>query len=274
MNEYQVHILNIFKVVSSICKKHNIRYYAIGGTCIGAVRHKGFIPWDDDLDIAVPIEDYDRLKKLLIDELPPHLKYYDCKSSLHYHYVFSKVIDTRTTVIQNTVKHYKDAYIGVYIDIMPLSSIPSNPIFRMVHIAKIMTVFMLNIVRRFPLCSQNSITGKLASLVFKVPLSVFKFDKFSDIYIHELEKCPCKNSNNVAFSWSKQVFRNIFPYEWFSDTIEMQFEDTTIECPIDYDKYLKKHFGDYMIIPPLSQQKKHDSFVDLNHPFTDYQNDV
>lgn len=276
MNDTQKCILGIFKYVAAICDKHNIHYYAIGGTCIGAVRHQGFIPWDDDLDIAVPIEEFEHLISILSEELPYHLKTYTCNKIEKYHYVFAKVYDVRTTFIQNTLLQYPDAYMGVFVDIMPISGIPTDSHARKDFIRKIKLYRIFNNVRRFPLCKQQSMSGKIASALLKLPLVPFRFNYFSDKYMNLLKKYPLKKSDEVGYVWSPQdIERWYFPREWFSDIAELPFEDTTIKCPINYDCYLTKQFGDYMTPPPIEQQMPvHDGFVDLEHSYLDYQKGI
>ena len=126
MTELQTKILDIYKKVSVICIRNNIDFFAIGGTCIGAIRHRGFIPWDDDLDIAVPIEQYDKFKECMREELPTNLYLYDCDTVKEYRQLFCKVCDRNTTFIEETEKPYKKAYKGVFVDIMPISGVPSN----------------------------------------------------------------------------------------------------------------------------------------------------
>lgn len=276
MNAIQKCIISIYSEVIAICEKNNIPYYAIGGTCIGAVRNGGFIPWDDDLDIAVPIEEFGRLKKLLSDCLPNYLKIYDCDNIKKYHYIWMKVQDTRTTFIQNTLKRYPEAYGGVFVDIMPISGVPTDPKERKDFINKIKLYRIFNNVRRFPFCKQDSKKGKLASALLKLPLSPFKYNYFSDKYMSLLRKYPLMDAKEVGYVWSPQdIERWYFPKEWFGDTVELPFEDVSIRCPIKYHEYLTKQFGDYMTPPPVEQQKAvHDGFVDLEHPYSDYQSGI
>lgn len=276
MNTIQCRILSIFKEVARVCDVEKIPYYAIGGTCIGAVRHRGFIPWDDDLDIAVPIEEFDHLKSCLNVNLPEYLKVHDCNNVQKYHYVFMKVEDIRTTFVQNSIIKYPDAYMGVFVDIMPISGVPTDPKERETFIRKIKMYRIFNNVRRFPLCKQDSKSGKLASALLKLPLSSFKYNYFSDKYMNLLREYPLKNANEVGYVWSPQdIERWYFPKEWFSDTVELPFEDTMIRCPVNYHAYLTKQFGDYMTPPPVEQQKPvHDGFVDLEHPYSDYQSGI
>ena len=272
MNDIQKCILSIFKEVSGICEENGITYFAIGGTCIGAVRHKGFIPWDDDLDIAVPIEQFDKLKNILKSSLPEHLKVYECDSIQHYHYIFMKVHDTRTTFIQNTLKKYPDAYLGIFIDIMPISGVPEDPDERARFIRKIKLDRIFNNVRRFPLGDQNSKQGKLASAILKLPLAGFDFNHFSSRYMDLLRRYPFFAAKHVGYVWSPQnIKRWIFPGEWFAETVMLPFEDTEIRCPRHYHEYLTQQFGEYMIPPPPEAQRpRHDGYVDPERPYSEF----
>ena len=126
MNTVQNRILKIMLVVDEICKRNNLTYYAIGGTCIGALRHKGFIPWDDDLDIAVPIEEWDRFWNIMKTELPSEYGIYSGSNIRHYRYIFNKIHDTGTSFIEQSEVKYPDAYKGIFIDVMPIAGIPET----------------------------------------------------------------------------------------------------------------------------------------------------
>lgn len=110
MTDTQKVILSIFKEIKQICERHNIKYYAIGGTCIGAVRHKGFIPWDDDIDIAIPIEQYFIFLDYARKELPDYLYVLSPKDTVHYPNGFSKICDNRTMFIMRSSLKYPDSY--------------------------------------------------------------------------------------------------------------------------------------------------------------------
>ena len=274
MTEIQKVILDIFKEVSSLCEQHGIPYYAIGGTCIGAIRHNGFIPWDDDLDIAVPIESFEKLKRVLRDNLPPKYQLYDCNGVTHYHYIFMKVHNVETTYINNKSKQYKDSYTGIYMDIMPLGGIPDSRLGKTFFINRIKIFYALNYLRRFPLCIQKSVRGKILSLLFKPPLAAFRYNYFSDKYLELLQKHPFDSSKLTGYVWQPaKISKLIFPKEWFQSTKKVKFEDTVICCPNDYRSYLSAHFGDYMKLPPEKDRiEVHPSYLDFEHSYTEYQN--
>ena len=271
MNDVQKCILDIFKEVAGICKRNEIPYYAIGGTCIGAARHNGFIPWDDDLDIAVPIEDFKRLREALTEELPNYYNVHDSYNKKQYHYVFMKVQDDRTTFIQDSMKDFADGYMGVFVDIMPLAGVPSEKNARSKYIKKLTFYQMLNVARRFPSSSLSSIKGRVASRMFK---SLTKYNYFSNKYLRCLEKHPVNKTEFVGYVWSPpDIERWTFPKEWFEKTKELPFEDTVMSCPWKYQEYLTQQFGDYMTPPPKDEQvSPHEGYLDLKHSYKEYQN--
>ena len=270
MTETQKVILSIFKVVSEICAQHSIPYFAIGGTCIGAVRHKGFIPWDDDLDIAVPIEYYDSLLDCLRKEIPDSLYVLVASEKLHYHYIWAKVCNRNTTFIEKSEYRYEDAYKGVFVDIMPISGIP-NGFERKTFYAKVKLYSYLNNIRRFPVISNGSPVKNCLKSILKFLISIFPFSFFSNKYLGLLKKYPFYKSKDTGYVWFPEgIERLTFPLDFLKNSVRMQFEDTVISVPELYDSYLSFQFGDYMTLPPEEKRLKHDGLVDLDHPYGYY----
>ncbi|MBO0448187.1 LicD family protein [Enterococcus sp. MJM12] len=268
MNDLQKEILQIFKVVKKICDDNNLRYYAIGGTCIGAIRHKGFIPWDDDLDIAMPRSDYEKFKVISKTVLPAPYQIIDEKFSYHYTPVFMKVHNVETTLIQSDSLSYADCYSGVFVDIMPLDGLPNNRIMKNIHFFLLTTLMKLNSMRR----GKAGIGGKKKILSYFVRL--FPLNFFLDIYLFFVKQFSydsVKNSQS-SFAWSHRAKTLILEKEDFSFHTIFKFEDTEISCPKGYDHYLRMHFGDYMKIPEVDKQVAHDNaIIDLTKSYKYYQ---
>lgn len=270
MTDTQKVILSIFKEISIICSKHNIPYFAIGGTCIGAVRHKGFIPWDDDLDIAVPIESFDYLLDCLRKEISSALYVIDGHEPKHYHYVWAKVCNRNTTFIEKSEYHYKDAYKGVFVDIMPISGVPEGAR-RRVFYRTIKTLYFLNNTRRFPVITNGGPLKKLIKIVLKGMVSILPYNFFFNKYLKYLKKFPFRSSKYTGYVWyPEEMERLTFPQEYFKETVEVQFEDALISIPKQFDSYLKYQFGDYMKFPSEEKRLIHDGLVDLVHPYSYY----
>lgn len=269
MTDVQKVILSIFKEIRKVCENHSIPYFAIGGTCIGAVRHKGFIPWDDDLDIAVPIEHFDFLLDCLRKEAPSYLYVIDSHDHMHYHYVWAKVCNKHTSFIEKSEFGLEDAYKGVFVDIMPISGIPEGKK-RKCFYKEVELFTFLNNIRRFPV-NANGIVKMSLKYVLKGIVSIFPYDFFSNKYLNLLRKYPFKNSNYTGYVWyPDEIKRLTFSRSFLRDTIDMPFEDTVISVPKEYDNYLSFQFGDYMKIPPIEQRMIHTGLVDIEHPYKYY----
>lgn len=271
MTEIQKCILKIFKEVALLCEKEGIPYYAIGGTCIGAVRHKGFIPWDDDLDIAIPIEEFDTFIALARETLPSHLEvctYND--SSSHWH-IIAKIIDKNTTLIETSNLSNPDMYRGCFVDIMPLSGIPH---IRWKQFIFCMTIlFYVRISWKFhsSMNKANSLVWNMVWIALRLLKIMVGENYFSDKWMNLLRRHPVKDSKYVGDVWVGDVRKKIVLKEYFGTPVQMPFEDTVIRCPQMWDKYLTKIFGNYMELPP--QEKRfgtHSGFVDLHKPYQYY----
>ena len=270
MKEIQKVILNIFKNVKQILYNFNIPYYAIGGTCLGAIRHHGFIPWDDDLDIAVPIEYWDRLIEVMKSELPEYLYLYTPDNVKPYHYVWLKVCDKRTTFIEKSEFDLKEAYKGVFIDIMPIGGIPAETKDREKFIQKLRHLDSYNNHLRFS-DSYSTLKSFLGRLPFRILSRILPYNYYSKKYMEILKEHPFVNSSFVGYTWHPEWLpRLVFPKSYFNDGIDVQFEDTLIKVPQDYHRYLSQQFGNYMQLPPENRREVHIGFIDLNKPYSFY----
>ena len=210
MTEVQKAILDIFKEVKKICDDNGIKYFAIGGTCIGAVRHKGYIPWDDDLDIAIPIEKFNDFFKIAKKALPPKYEIYSCSNIKHYGFVFNKIINAETTFVENTQIRYRDCYKGVFVDIMPISGVPTDLKDIKKFCKKIVLYLKLNEKLRFPQ-KMKTLKGFLTSLIMAILSIVLDKNYFSDKIYKLLEQYPFSSSNFTGYVWSFKLNKLIFP---------------------------------------------------------------
>ena len=129
----QLHLQENLKVLDEVFRSHGLRYFLVSGTMLGAVRHKGFIPWDDDVDLGMPRDDYERLIANSKEWLPDYLEFICAEKDSNYPLPFGKIQDSRTTLIEKT---YRDYVGGVYIDIFPLDGVSSSKVKRTCHFKK------------------------------------------------------------------------------------------------------------------------------------------
>lgn len=272
IQDVQKKILSIFKAVDNVCKRNNIRYYAIGGTCLGAVRHNGFIPWDDDLDIAMPRADYNKFIQIAEHELPSNLRLFGVDNIKHYECLYIKVHDINTTFIHKSYKDYVERYAGVYIDIMPLDGIADNRIMRKVNFVQLEALMKLNVNRRFGVDFYHQGSRLFMWKIINLYIQKKPYDFFSQKHCALLKSFDFDKSKYSCYGWSTLARKIIFLVSDFEDYIEIPFEDYVMRCPVGYDHFLTTMFGDYMKLPPKKEQEsKHDAFIDLNRSYRYYQ---
>lgn len=275
--EIQAKILEIFKIFKKICDKYDLKYFAIGGTCIGAVRHKGFIPWDDDLDVAMPIESYKKFREIAKMELKPPLELLDYLNENQEYQLLSffKIQNTNTTFVETCDANRTNSNRGVFIDVFPITGCPTNKIKQKRYLKKLLFITRLNNVRNRKYEEKTSFKGKA---FWKISYLYMK-GKPKNFFLKKWENLLCKynftSENDILFPWripTYDSYKNVFPYDYFKDFVELKFEDTTIKVPIEYDKYLKMDFGDYMTLPPIEKRcSNHQTIeIDLNKPFEQY----
>lgn len=275
MNDLQREILIIFKEFDRICRKNNLRYYAIGGTCIGAIRHSGFIPWDDDLDVAMPFSDYIRFMRCAFEEIKEPFGIYISSEYQHGNCGYIKLHNKETTFIEKSVQSYPDRYTGVFIDIMPISGLPKNRLKKIKYIKECAYLKHMDYSHRYSLKEIEGIKHKFLRIISSIWRSSLKYNYYSSKLLSKLSEYDFDDSDEVLFSWRIPIignYKNVFPQEIFQEGIEVNFEDTIIKVPKEYDMYLKMDFGEYMKLPPLEEQiPLHDYFkMDFNNSYKNY----
>lgn len=272
IKQIQMKILDIFIEIDKICNKHHLNYFAIGGTCLGAVRHQGFIPWDDDMDIAMPRKDYETFKEIAKHEFPENLKIFDIHMSEHYECLFMKVHDINTTFIHKGLSKYPDRYTGIFVDIMPLDGIPDDEMKRKTYFLKLRNLLRLNFYRKYSAYSMPYGLKKKAKRFIHLCFQFLPAEIFSEKYEALQKKYDFETSKDLCYGWSFRAEKVIFSKADFCDYILMPFENYQIRCPIGYDNFLKKLYGNYMELPPLEKRiQVHDvDIIDLERPYTYY----
>ncbi len=276
MNDVQCKILEIYNVLKDLCDRNNIPFFAIGGTCLGAVRHQGFIPWDDYIDIAIPIEEYSRFWEVCRKELPEHLETFSPRYMSHRMLFFGKVMDKRTTFIESCLADFPEEYTGVFVDVMPLAGVPTNPLERKWFLTKLKALCRLNNFRRHdrrvryenPLFRLGFQLLDGSGLLEKVPVDFFWIR-----YMRELEKQPFGKAEYVGCSWQAyELERLTFPKEVFGKAAWLPFENSMMSCPESADGFLTTVFGDYMKLPPEEERVTvHPGYTDMETPYKYYQ---
>lgn len=254
--------LDILKAVDKWCKDNGIKYFMTCGTLLGAVRHKGYIPWDDDIDIVMLRPDYERF----ISEFNKNRD--DNLSVLHYSidpqfpYEFAKIQDTRTKIEENSGVTYD---LGINIDLFVLDNLGADPNDAEKLAKKLkfpMSIFSIKLIVKNKYHTRTlakrigvDVLKALAS-PFTVNWCVNRFNTIAKSHADEEQGEYLAGLSSRSFN-PKQKYR----YEWFKDTVELKFEDCVLSAPIGYDEVLTVLYGDYMCLPPVEKQVTHHDYV-------------
>lgn len=261
----QLKMLSMIKYIDKLCKKHNIEYYLIYGSALGAVRHKGFIPWDDDFDIAMTYENY--LKFIDVCKKELNTKQYFLQTpetEKNYYLSFMKLRDITTTLVEEGNKNIDITY-GVYIDIFPLVGVPKNKFKRKI----------LEINRAFALSANiNVINNKLLYTIFKIILKCIGKKRILKVCTKNCIKYSCKDYDDWCSIFDGDGMEiNMTTKDIMGKPKFVPFEDTKLPIPEKYHEYLTHIYGDYLKIPTPEQikNKEHTPYIiDLEHSYAEY----
>ena len=253
--------LKILLEVDRICKKHNIKYLLDAGTLIGAVRHKGFIPWDDDVDLAFPRKDYEKFLAVAKDELPEEIKLYR-PSDIGGGKAFFDF--TPKLVYMNSRKHFETEESNYYdnipnkicVDLFVLDEITEKTLARKLHILKMYIIYGMAMGHRYSLdYSKYKGVQKLQVMVLA---TLGKMFSMKTIYKMERKAATRYNgSGSELLYWSNYepgYTHMTIPKSGSYNTMDMEFEGHMLSVPVNYDGVLKVVYGDYMTLPPEEQR--------------------
>ncbi len=251
--------LAIFKVFTRICEQYGIRYYLAGGTLLGAVRHKGFIPWDDDIDVNMPREDYDRLLSHA-DEINASGDYKLAACELgNLNYPFAKIYDLHTSI--RKLYDQDETEKNLWIDIFPMDGLPDDE-------KEVKKIFNKTLAARRILRVKQARDGegktalrrvfKPAAKVILKPLSDKKILDYINRTCRTYKVSDCGYMGGIANGYGPQ---ERCPRKLYLKSVPMQFEDMTVSAPGCWDYYLRNLYGDYMELPPEEKRETHDMDV-------------
>ena len=254
-------ILSILKEFISICKDNNLTYYALGGTLLGAVRHKGFIPWDDDIDIGMPREDYEKFKKIASNALSDNYKFLSEDTS-NYKKAFSVIRDDSTKIIMNYSNEEQEE--SLWIDIFPLDGMPSNPLKKKYHSYRYLYTRMMVQLSQFKsLVNQKKENRPWFEKVIIRIANVVKIEKVVSFswaqkkYLQTIKKYSFNEGFAGNYTGAYKL-REIVPSDYFGQPVLLQFEDLKLSCPHKFREYLTAIYGaDYMQLPPEEKRVFH-----------------
>lgn len=252
--------LDLLLELDRVCNANGIKYQIWGGTQLGAVRHKGFIPWDDDADVVMLREEYIKFKKC-IDQLNPEICFFqDHENDPEYRWQYGKLRRTGTKYIRLGQEHVK-CKTGVFIDVFPLDDIPKTTIGQMLqdfHCFCLRKIMWSEVGR----VTEKGLMKLLYALLSKIPVD-FAFRQVNWYAKKSKNTSPNKVRTLCYTSIGKLYYKHPLkerygmPKRWFLNTEEFEFEGKKLIGLKDYDEYLKFSFGDYMKLPPEEKRTQH-----------------
>lgn len=253
LKQLQTIELEMMIEVDRICKKCDIQYNIIAGTLLGAARHKGFIPWDDDADIAMLRPEYEKFRKACETELDTARFYFqDHRNTKGYRWGYGKLRRKNTLFLREFQEHMPYEQ-GVFIDIFPMDAIPDAKILR--------------IIKNFEcFCVRKILWSKVGKIADKsaVKRSWYSIlDKIPEEWVLEYYNKMVRNSRKKKTDWVRKL---TFPTpnreygylrKWYAYSKDLEFEKLNFQGMREYKEYLEFKFGEYMVLPPKSQRKVH-----------------
>ena len=249
LNAVQSILLGFLKEVDRICRKHGIKYFLGGGTLLGAVRHKGFIPWDDDADVMMLREDYERFLSVLPDELPSYISNQNDDKTSHFAFTKLRLDDT---VLSTEFSARFDIHNGVFLDVLAQDKTSDKKLPRRLHMKMTAQLrwLVLNKWRGTPMDANN----RFVSFVGDVIKAVLPLKTLERMQNRMMTKYRNKQTGFLYDSMGRNVERGAYPIEWLDEAVYVDFEDTKLPIPKKWEEYLTYLYGDYMSMIPVSER--------------------
>ena len=264
LRRHQTVLYELLEVFDAICRKHNIQYLLFAGTALGAVRHKGIIPWDDDLDVVMLRSEYEKFMSFAPGELEPDKYFLQVEFSEHWPMFFSKLRKNDTACLERYIPKDEQTHQGVYIDIFPCDNLADSNVLRKAQFFASKIIIAKSLDRRGYLT--DSVRKKLFMAVCrfmprKLPLKLV-----------QLRGADTSDYVHTFLGGASQYEKNIYPRKWFTETMMLPFERGLFPVSAHYDELLTALYGDYMTPLPETQRgcKVHAELVDLDHSYTQY----
>ena len=251
VRKLQLMELQVLNEVRRICDKHQISWFLVGGSVLGAARHQGFIPWDDDVDLGMYRPDYERFLAAARDELSDRYFLQTLESDPGYHLGYAKIRVNGTRYVQENVMH-RTMHQGVFVDIYPIDGVPDDPKLRKKQ--RMWALLSYFFCRQEPIKKQGQAI-KLASTVLTKVLPKTLQKKIGMAYDRKISRFPVETCRDVANIYGiKQYYNEIMPKEYIGAPVMLEFEGSPTPVPEQWDNYLTFLYGDYHQLPPEDQR--------------------
>ena len=263
--------LEMLAELKRVCDKHNICFFAVAGTMLGAVRHKGYIPWDDDVDLALRREDYNKLLEVGPQEIQYPFFFQTALTEEDYYSPLVRIRDSRTTAIIRSGSHDdwgRRCNNGIYLDIFPLDGYIENSFLRRIQFIEIRGINMIMRERVYE--EKGKLGSSIRHRILKRAVNKKMLERLYRRYNVVCSRYSYKTEKVALLAGSVYNKAYYWDYEDIHETVYVPFEDTEIPIPKGYDKCLKVQYGDYMKLPPIEKRGAHHSEAVIFNPYMNY----
>lgn len=263
LHRLQEEILSILDDFIRICEDYHLEYFGIAGTGIGAIRHHGFIPWDDDIDIAMPRRDFEKLIKIVEKKMSDRYLILNAKNDPNYPLMTTRLVKRGTVFVEEVMKDV-DCPFGIFLDLYVLDNVADNPV--LYHLQSWTAWFWskLMILRSIPrpTLQQRGLKAKLIWTVCGLVHNGMKLLHISPAWLRDCCETECrrynkKKTNRMAFLPDTSPYWNVVDKRYYHPLKQLEFEGRRMNFPGNLEEMLTKMYGDYMQLPPEDKRKTH-----------------
>ena len=254
--------LENLRMLMEICEKNHLRYYLIGGSLLGAMRHRGFIPWDDDIDVGLPRPDYNRFVQIAKGYLPAHMDVKTMSSDPNYKCYFTRLINNKKKIYWDHGQY--TAVIGVWMDVFPLDGLPENRLLRKLQVFRVKLAKALYKFTQIDYVTTNRQNRPFSERFLIRFAQITRIGRLmnADRRLQKLDQALQRyDYDSSAYAWNFSGCygkREIVPHIQLGGSRTAQFEGMQASIPEAAEDYLTSIYGDYMKLPPEDQRKSHE----------------
>ena len=256
MNKLQERQYELLVEFDRICKKNNLEYFLDGGTLLGAVRHQGFIPWDDDLDVSMFRDDYEKFKEIVKKDLDDRYFFQNYETDNNFGFMFGKLRIKNTKYTERVCKNTK-AQDGIFIDIFPFDTTSADEKESEKDFKKVVILRMMLLLKNKYIIETDTFIKKIEKVILKI-MSLFVSKQY---IIEKINKIASKYKDvetGYFTNYSTPYFnKSRLQKKWYNSTKFLKFETKDYPCPSNYNDDLEYIFGDYMTLPPVEKRRSH-----------------
>lgn len=250
--------LTIMDDIHRVCKDNHLKYYMIGGTMLGAVRHGGFIPWDMDIDIAMPRDDYEKFVRICDSQLDSRFSCHNYKTDKNFHIPHAIVVLNNSSV-EYAIDHLNPQIdrLGIYVDVLPLDLCPDDPKLREKQDKSIQHIRKLMYYKNGLIYDKDNELTRIAKRMLRRILMIIPMNLLQDRLNRVMTEYNDQGGKDICSMVSHYGYNKLsMPKEVFGEPVEVSFAERVYYAPHNYIEYLKRIFNDFMALPSEESRKK------------------